>query len=167
MTLLCDQVAEGADMGYILDQVARARAAFTVRDTSRATYSSHLRCIVAVCDALWEPVLPAGPRMLRRYTAVINNAVTLRGHLAAWRLLHTVFGEPWAGLGDPLIRAAQAGLTRLPPARQARMAIRKEIALRVAVFCFQSAQPELLHVGIMVALAYLYALRVPSELLRQ
>ena len=76
MKLLREQATQGANIGYLLDQVARARAAFSVRDSSRAMYSSHLRCIVAVCDALQEPVVPANLRMLRRYTAVCNNPVT-------------------------------------------------------------------------------------------
>ena len=167
MRLIREKIVNNVDVGASLDQVSRTRAAYSIRDSSQASYVSHLRCVVAVCDALREPVVPASLLMLRRYTAVCNNPVTLRGHLAAWRLLHTLVGAPWAGQNDPFMKAAQAGLVRLQPPPQVKLAIRRELAHELALHCLKSASPEFTLFGFLVALAYLFALRVPSELLRQ
>ena len=108
MQILRERTANGGDIAEILDEVSRTRAAHSIRDTSFSAYNSHLRSICAVCDVLREQVVPAKLLKIRRYTAICNHAVTLRGHLAAWRLLHTVFGETWAGDKYPFIKAAQA-----------------------------------------------------------
>ena len=158
---------QGNDIGDILDQVSRSRAALSVRDASQRTYMSHLKTVCAVCDLLQVQVVPASVSTIRRYTAICNNAATLRGHLAAWQLVHTVMGIPWAGSRDHFIRAAQAGLTRWQPNRPQRMAIRLDLTSRIVDHCFRSGSRKLILFGIMAALAYLFALRVPSELLRQ
>ena len=89
-----------------------------------------------MCDLLGEPVVPATLRAIRLYTAVCNNAVTLRGHLAAWKLLHTIMGSPWHGEQDPFIRAAHAGILRWQPRSSPRQAIRIDLALRIVICCF-------------------------------
>ena len=113
------------------------------------------------------PVVPAATQTIRRYAAVCNNPVTLRGHLAARKLFHNVLGLPWAGQNDAYVRAAAAGLVRLQPSQTPRMAIRKELSLKIVAHCLASDSPDMTTFGIFAALAYLYALRVPSELLRQ
>ena len=167
MSLLGQEVTSGRMVGHVLDLVGTARAAYSVREASMGTYMSHLRCIVAVCDILRAAVVPASVRTIRRYTAVCNKPVTLRGHLAAWRLLHTVLGHPWAGQGDAFIRAAQAGILRMQAPPPPRKAIRRELALQIVRHCLRSGSVETFVFGILAALAYLHALRVPSELLRQ
>ena len=167
VALLRNEVSAGSQIGHVLDLVSAARASNSVRKSSLETYLSHLRSVVAVCDLLKEPVVPASTRTIRRYTAICNNPVTLRGHLAAWKLVHTVLGVPWPGQNDPFVRAAQAGLLRLQPPPAPKMAIRRGLALRLAHHCFSLSARESKIFGIMVAMSYLYALRVPSELLRQ
>ena len=90
VALLRNEVAAGAQVGHVLDLVSFARAANSVRESSLETYLSHLRSVVAVCDLLKDPVVPASTRTIRLYTAICNNPVTLRGHLAAWKLLLVV-----------------------------------------------------------------------------
>ena len=160
-------MGEGTDPAEVLDSVSRSRAALSVRHASRQTYISHLHCICAVCDLLCAHVVPASIETLRRYTGVCNNAVTLRGQLAAWQLLHVVLGHTWLGSKDPFIRAAQAGILRWQPQGQPRKAIQKDLALAIVRYCFNSSSERLVAFGIMAALAYLFAMRVPSEALRQ
>ena len=167
LKLIRQESASGNDVATLLDWVSRARAAHSIRDTSHTTYASHLRTIAAVCDVLREAIVPASLQTVRRYTAICNNAVTLRGHLAAWKMLHVIMARPWAGDRDPFIRAAHAGIVRLQPAKAIRMAIRKELTLRIVDYCFSSPGGNLILFGIMTSLAYLFALRVPSELLKQ
>ena len=76
-------------------------------------------------------------------------------------------GAERAGQGDPFIRAAQAGIMKLQPPPRTKMAIRRELALRIVTHCLRSLSADVVLLGIMAALAYLFALRVPSELLRQ
>ena len=91
--ILRQKAVAGDNVSEILDAVSRTRAAYSIRDTSYGSYISHLRSICAVCDILKEQVVPAKLQTIRRYTAICNNAVTLRWHLAALRLLHVIFGE--------------------------------------------------------------------------
>ena len=115
----------GIDVKDTLDLVSRARAAVSVKGTSWSTYSSHLKSVCHFCDLLQAEVVPATLQTVRRYTAVCNNPVTLRDHLAAWRLVHTVFGYPWAGDRDPFIRAAHSGIRRLQLPPNQKMSIRR------------------------------------------
>ena len=167
LRLLQTAGGQGTSIADILDTVSMSRVARSVRDSSFSCYMSHLKCICAVCELLQEAVVPCELRTIRRYTAVCNNPVTLRGHLAAWRLLHLVFGHEWPGDRDPFIRAAHAGLLRSAPPRKPKLSIRMGLTLRIAEHCFNSPSPAHGLFGIMVSLSYLFALRVPSELLRQ
>ena len=164
--VLLDQNRSGQNIGMLLDQVSRSRAAYSVRDSSQSTYASHLRTICLVCSLLKVPVVPTNLLTIRRYTGVCNNPVTLRGHLAAWKLVHIVFGEPWPGDRDPFIRAVQAGIVRLQPPKSPKMAVRIDLCEKIVRYAFSEIGQDQ-SFGIMASLAYLFALRVPSELLRQ
>ena len=165
--LLAERLDDGESVADILDAVSAARVANSVRHSSMAAYSSHLRSVCAVCKLLDASIVPASLVTIRRYAAVCNNAVTLRGHLTAWRLLHLTLGHEWPGDRDPFLRAAHAGIVRLMPAARPKMAIRKDLTLKIVLHCFSTGDAKFVLFGIACALAYLFALRVPSELLRQ
>jgi hypothetical protein len=167
LQVLLENLAQGMDIGQILDSVASSRVAHSIRDSSLASYSSHLKSVCSVCSLLDASVVPATLRTVRRYSAICNNPVTLRGHLAAWRLLHLAFGHEWSGDRDPFLKAVQAGLLRLIPAPRPKMAIQLDLTCRIVAHCFCSGDTSLAIFGMLCALAYLFALRVPSELLRQ
>ena len=164
---LQDQKHTGHDICEALDAVTAARVANSVRDTSVASYESHLKTVCSFCFLLEKEAVPAEIVTIRRYTALCNNPGTLRGHLAAWRLLHLVFGFEWPGDKDPFIRAVHAGLVRWLPARLPKLAIRIELATNIVLHCFRTGEAHHICFGIMASLAYLFALRVPSELIRQ
>ena len=165
--LLREAKEAGTDIDELLHNVAMSRVARSVRDTSFTSYSSHLNCICMVCELLAEEVVPCRLQTIRKYIAICNIPVTLRGHLAAWRLLHLVSGHEWSGDKDPFTRAVQAGMLRTMPPPKPKLAIRMGLALRIVEHCFQSGDPLHAIFGIMVSMSYVFALRVPSELLKQ
>jgi len=81
--------------------------------------------------------------------------------LAAWRLLHLVFGHEWPGDWDTFLRAAHAGMIRILPPKRPKLAIRMHLALDIVEFSFASDSSAQALFGIMASLAYIFALRVP------
>ena len=155
---------QGWDPRAVCDAVADARANAGVRPSSANTYDSHLRGVEFVCGVLAEAPLPASLATIRRVSSVVGNPSTLRGWLAAWRRLHLIARLPWAGDRDPFLLAVRAGLRHnigpTPPKKRCRRGTVRRLAAA-------ATQQHLWEVGAFCVLAYIFALRVPSELVRQ
>ena len=156
--------ATGADVPSILEGVADRRAGVSIAHGTGVTYDSHLNQIRRMCSLLGSRIVPADLTTVRRVSSVVNNPSTLRGWLGAWRQLHVQARVPWPGDGDPFLRAVRLGLTKTfgpPPERRGKRRCRLVQVLRGCV------ARHLYLEGAVCALACTYALRVPSELLRQ
>ena len=82
-------------------------------------------------------------------------------------MLHLSFGHAWPGGRDPFSRAAQARLMRLMPAARPKLSIQRALAYRIITHCLPRGDRTLTMFGVLCALEYLFALRVPSGLLQQ
>ena len=155
---------QGTDIASILDGVADWRAGCGIGPATANTYASHFRQIRFACLLLKQSAVPATLSTIRRVSSVVNHPSTLRGWLAAWRHIHLLGHHTWAGDGDSFLRAVRLGLVKSmgPPILRKRM--RKPRLLRVLHTCVRS---KLFLEGAAAALAYVFCLRVPSELLRQ
>ena len=95
--------------------------------------------------------LPAELDTIRRVTSVVNDPSTLRGWLAAWRLLHVCARFPWMGDRDPCLVAIRTGLHKrlgpLPLKRRCRKHLLRNV-LRSA------ARKQLWEVGALAVLAH-------------
>jgi hypothetical protein len=110
--------------------------------------------------------LPAERKTVLRFIGLFNNASTLRGALAAWRQIHIREHEAWPLEDDPLVRFLQTATKNLMAALPTRYALRRPLALEMIMLA-HSKGGEWLQIGAIIALAYIYGLRVPSELLKQ
>lgn len=156
--------SQGADIEAVLDGIIDCRAGSSIAQSSGRTYSSHLTQIRRVCGLLQAQVCPADISTIRRVSAVVNHPSTLRGWLSAWRHLHILARHPWRGDGDPHLYAARAGLARHTEPPPVRRRMRGQRLLRTLRPCVQAGH---YFEAAAAALAYIYGLRVPSELLRQ
>ena len=159
-----EYTAAGGSPAEIADEVAQGRVASSIMDSTAVTYSSHLRMVERACMVFEAVVCPADIVTVRRVAAVCNNPMTLRGWLASWRRLHMLRGFEWAGDKDPLLRAIRSGTARRlplqPPKRRVRLPLLQAL-LKEAI------RTEEFWLGAAFCLAYVFALRVPSELLGQ
>ena len=140
------------------------RAAASVADSTSVTYVSHINMISWACSVLGVSLCPAPVAGIRKVAVVCNNPMTLRGWLAAWRRLRVLRGVKWEGDGDSLLRAVRAGTSRRLPLGPPKRRVRISLLMRLLKAAIQ--QKEFL-VGAACCLAYVFALRVPSELLAQ
>ena len=154
----------GWDARVVCDAVADARANAGVRESSAKTYDSHLRGIQFVCLILGEAPLPASLDTIRRVSSVVGNPSTLRGWLAAWRRLHLIARVPWAGDRDPFLVAVRTGLRHCVGPSPPKKRCRRALVRRLATVAVRSQRWD---VGALCVLAYVFALRVPSELIAQ
>jgi hypothetical protein len=164
LRLLSAARQEGVDIHAVLDGISDSRAGCAVAQSTGKTYDSHLNQVRWACDLLCAPLCPTTLATVRRVAAIVNNTSTLRGWLSAWRQLHIMARTSWPGDGDSFLLAARLGLAKLngPPPLRKRM--RRARILLVLKSCVERN----MHLeGAAVALAYIFGLRVPSELLRQ
>ena len=97
----------------------------------------------------------------------MNDATTLRGWLAAWKLAHECLGMSWKGDLDPRLRAARTGTARLMPPKIGRKRARlAQTVLMVKWALRQDQRRWTLWAGI-ASMAYVYGFRIPSDLFRQ
>ena len=163
LRVLLNHSLEGGDAGELLDQTGRARVASSVLPQSLATYLSHLKTVCGFCALLYVDAVPASPDVIKRYAAFINHPVTLRGHLAAWKLWHTVTGYGWRQ--DPWVWAAHKALLKHRPGQgRQRYALRRDVTIRLVKHWISKESYRLAFVA---ALSYFHMLRIPSELFRQ
>ena len=155
---------EGRDVASILDNVIDQRAGCAIAESTGRTYDSHLNQVREACELLNASVCPASLDTIRRVSAVVNNASTLRGWLAAWRQLHIMARCRWPGDSDPHLLAARAGLSRYRGPAPPRKRMRRHRLLFVVKRCIDH---KMFLEGAVAVLAYVFGLRVPSELLRQ
>jgi hypothetical protein len=148
----------------LLDQVAKARADAAVAEATSSTYASHVRMIEWACSILGESPMPASAQLIGRVATLVNNPSTQRGWLAAWRDLHVRERIPWVGDQDLYLRKIRKGTSRLAPEPPPRSRLRLHWWRRL--LCY-AAQKGLIEFGTTCNLAYVFAARVPSELLRQ
>ena len=90
--------------------------------------------------------------------------MTLRGWLASWRRLHILRGERWEGDADLLLRAIRTGTSRRLPLGAPKRRVRMPL---LSALLKASARTRDFQMGAACCLAYVFALRVPSELLGQ
>jgi hypothetical protein len=164
MRILSQAQSEGWNINAICDQVVHARVGCAVADSTRKTYASHLLQIERSCKLLSACGLPATLQTIRRVTSIVNDPSTLRGWLAAWRILHISARIPWAGDHDPALLAIRTGLHKQLGPAPVRRRCRKGLLRKVL---YLAARRHLWEVGAFMVTAYTVGLRVPSELLKQ
>ena len=162
--LLTSLQGQGVDVCALLDRIAATRAAASVASATSDAYASHVRMIQWACDILQLRALPAQLSTISRVAAVVNNHNTLRAWLAAWRDWHIRARLPWAGDGDPYLRMIRRGTERLAPPEVPKGRVRFLLWRRLLKL---AATKGLIEFGTLCNLAYVFAARVPSELLRQ
>ena len=102
----------GIDVAAVLDGIADRRASQNLRPGTARTYHSHLNQIRSACRLLGEDFLPAELYVIKRITSLVNNPVTLRGWLAAWRHIHVMANRAWLGDNDVFLHAIRTGLLK-------------------------------------------------------
>ena len=87
-----------------------------------------------------------------------------QGLAGGWKRLHLMARLPWSGDRDPFLVAVRTGLRHCvgpsPPKKRCRRALVRRLAAA-------AAQAQWWDVGALCVLAYVFALRVPSELVGQ
>ena len=164
LELLARMVDSGNDIRNLLDEVAAGRARAALAHSSRGTYASHCRVIDWACSIVGESPVPASTVLISRIASVVNHPSTLRGWLAAWRDWHIACGEKWQGDQDHYLRKIRKGTERLTPQLSERGRLRFQLWAKVIR---ASASFGWIEFGALCNLSYLFALRVPSELLSQ
>lgn len=153
-----------ARLEQLLDHVATNRAHAAIGPGSGPTYASHQRMIEWACTLLGAAPVPASVHLVRRVAALVNSPSTLRGWLAAWRDLHIQRDLPWVGDSDPLLRRMRTGTQKLAPPQPQKRRLRRGLLRSVLQV---AARREEFQLGAAILFAYLFGLRVPSELLAQ
>ena len=151
-------------LGSIVDNIAMNRARAAVGPGSGTTYASHQRMIEWACGLFGMPPVPASPQLVRRVAALVNAPATLRGWLAAWRDLHIQRNLPWAGDADPLLRRIRASVQKAAPPPPPKKRLQIKLLRKVVRAAARRGEFRL---GGAILFAYLFGLRVPSELLAQ
>ena len=108
--------------------------------------------------------IPASLDLILRVSALVNNHNTLRVWLAAWRDWHIQEREQWPGDQNPFLRRVRKGTERLNPRPAPKGRVRFPLWRKLLQL---AAQKNLIAFGTLCNLAYIFAARVPSELLNQ
>ena len=119
------------------------------------------------CRIIQAAVIPAHISTLQRVAGVVNDASTLRGWLAAWKLAHDVLGDPWVGDMDPRLRLARIGTQRLAPPPRPRKCAHLQDTVQIVTWAFSTNSRRWTLWAGLAAVAYAFGFRVPSELLGQ
>ena len=166
LALLQQHAGAGGDVVDLLDRILQGRVGCGIAPSTAATYSSHVGLVLAFCNLVEASPLPADRVTVLRFIALFDNVSTLRGALAAWRHLHTRCHEAWPLEGDPFYSMLHKATKRLMVSRPQRHALRRPQAISLIMFAFAKGVAWIPFCAI-VALAYVFGLRVPSELLKQ
>ena len=166
MGLLRGHASSGGNPAAALDELVHGRMGNLLAEGSCTTYQSHVRLILQFCLLLGASPLPAERPAVLRFIGLFNNSRTLRGALAAWRQIHIRSHTPWVMEGDVFCGMLQRAVRRSMAPRAPRHALRKPLAVRLVLRAVEKGG-RWLEVAAIVALAYVFGLRVPSELLRQ
>ena len=161
---LLDEGMPVAKVEHLLDSVAASRARAAVGPGSGPTYASHQRMIEWACSLFGAPPVPAPTRLVRRVAALVNSPSTLRGWLAAWRDVHIQRDVPWVGDVDPLLRRMRVGTGKAAPPPPEKKRLRLPHLRKVLQSAASRGEFRL---GAAILIAYMFGLRVPSELLAQ
>ena len=167
LTMLESLVARGVpqhEIEDLLDFIAANRARAAVSQGTGITYSSHQRMIHWACSLFGEAPAPASEQLIRRVTCLVNSHSTLRGWLAAWKDMHTQRGMRWAGDDDQYLTRMRKGVQRLAPPVPTKKRLRRRLLREVLRAAVRLGD---LRMGAAILIAYLFGLRVPSELLGQ
>ena len=108
--------------------------------------------------------MPATLPTLRRVSSIVNNPSTLRGWLAAWRQVHVLTDRNWQGDSDQFLRSVRLGLVKSLGPMPLKQRMRATRLTRVLRSCVRRG---LFLEAAAAAISYVFALRVPSELLKQ
>ena len=154
----------GANVKAILDEVAQNRVKAALAFKTNATYASHVRMIEWACSILGERAVPAETNTIIRVSSLVNNPNTLRGWLAAWRAWHIQLRRQWQGDKDPILRSTRAGTLRIAPLMPQKGRMRFRLWLDMLRNAALATEIEF---GAACNFSYMFALRVPSELLKQ
>ena len=164
INLLADLTKSGVAVNQLLDDIALARARAALAKATSSSYASHVRMISWACSCLGELPMPASLDLILRVSALINNHHTLRVWLAAWRDWHIQERERWPGDQNPFLRRVRKGTERIAPRPKPKGRVRFPLWRKLLQL---AAQKGLTAFGTLCNLAYIFAARVPSELLRQ
>ena len=164
INLLAELSQAGTPVHQLLDDIALSRARAALARESRSSYASHVRMISWACSLLGEMPLPASLDLILRVSALINNPNTLRVWLAAWRDWHIQEREFSPGDQNPFLRRVRKGTERLAPRPAPRGRLRFPLWRTVLQL---AAKKDLIAFGALCNLAYIFAARVPSEILNQ
>lgn len=167
LKLLQARTSNHIEAQNILDGLFAARTSAAHSENTHATYGSHLNMIGWACEIIGCQPLPASISTIQRVICVVNDATTVRGWLAAWKLAHTLLGLDWAGDLDPRFRLIKQGMLRMsPPPLPNKRARAGDVISMVKWALSQDSRRWVLWGG-MAALSYVYGFRVRSELLQQ
>ena len=164
LTALRSAACGGSDPAEICRAVVRQRVTLSLRSSSAATYASHLRSVARFCSLVGQPAIPASASLILLYSTVCGCATTLRGHIAAWHYAHVLTGATWPDIPRDCWRAVYRGTTAIQAPRRPRPGARRRLV--EALLCGAVAERKL-RFAAACALAYVFLLRVPSELLAQ
>ena len=162
--LLAELTASGACVEQLLEDITLARARAALATSTNSSYASHRRMISWACSVLGEMPIPASLDLILRVSALVNNHNTLRVWLAAWRDWHIQEREQWPGDQNPFLRRVRKGTERLNPRPAPKGRVRFPLWRKLLQL---AAQKNLISFGTLCNLAYIFAARVPSELLNQ
>ena len=151
-------------LGSLVDNLAVNRARAAVGPGSGATYASHQRMIEWACGLFGASPVPAPAQLIRRVAALVNAPSTMRGWLAAWRDLHIQQNLTRVGDADPLLRRIRIGAQKYAPPPPPKKRLRVNLLRKVVVSAARRGEFRL---GGAILIAYLFGLRVPSELIAQ
>ena len=165
LAMLSTHAESGADIQAALDDVIRGRMGNLLAEGSCVTYASHIKLVLRFCLVLNAVPLPAARPTVLRFIGLFNNAKTLRGALAAWRQVHIRCHCPWPLEGDVFASMLQRAVRRSMASRPPRGALRKPQVIQLVLHAVDKGG-RWLDIAAIAALAYVFGLRVPSELLR-
>ena len=166
LKLLEQDAASGGNPTEALERVIRGRLGCVVAPSTADTYDAHVRLVLRYCKLVRAMPLPASRTTVVRFVALFNNASTLRGALAAWRQLHIRDHQVWPLEGDPFFSMLHRATKNLMAPKVPRHAMRRALVLKCVALGHQKGG-NWRDISAAIALAYMYGLRVPSELLRQ
>ena len=155
---------KGGDAAALANEAIHGRIAASIEDSTRQVYFSHVNMVEWACRVFNGQVCPTELPTIRRVAMICNNPQTLKGWLASWRHLHLQRGNSWQGDADPMLKPMRTGtlkaLPDAPPKRRIRRPLLRKL-LKAGI------KRDLILEGGIMCLAYVFALRIPSELLSQ
>lgn len=161
---MADAKSRGVDIGPLLDGAVESRFMSKIVPSSAMTYASHLRMIAWASELLEVVPLGCSVAHIRRVIAVCFNSSTQRGWLSAWAMAHQLAGMPWQGDGDVILKGIRTGTYKSRAPRMPRNKINRPVVLKLLR---EAGKRRRFWWSAILALAYSFLLRMPSELFRQ